>query len=144
MLCCWSSEWAATVEWVGSEGTVEKVRKEDWNAEGRQNTEAKLSKEQAVVTKRKVAAGTGAAIPVAPVYRPPTTNAPQKIALGTATAVKADRVMVSSAAERPGKQVSASQPPRQNIVGLLTRKNRQNISYQLRLGMADRTIRINF
>ena len=134
---CVCREWAATVEWVGSEGQVEKVRKEDWwkAEEGRRLNKAarpaQMAAERAAakpVATEKTAAerlpgptteggqtGLGSAVPVAAPANAPHAAAPVKASAATAEA----------AYRRSSVDTRAN---------LLTRKNRQNITYQLRLG----------
>ncbi len=185
-------EWAATVEWVGSEGAVQKVRKEDWKAEGRLNKAARphqAAAERAAVKQpspektagkkgmEKPAAASGAetatnfigvARPVVEaVGRPaiekinrPTIDVTRRPSGGT----EADGRPLFEAAGRPSVEAAGRLPVEaagrptveavgrptveavkrptmekrlgsvENIVNLLTRKNRQNVTYQLRLG----------
>ncbi len=207
-------EWAATVEWVGSEGAVQKVRKEDWKAEGRLNkaarphqaaaerqpspekTAGKKGMEKPAAASVVVGAETtnfmGVARPVVEavgrpaiekIYRPPVdaTRRPLFVAeadgrpsieaagrlpveaaerlpakaAGRLPVEAAERLPVDAAGSLPVKaagrpsveavgrpSIEAVQRPTiekrlgsvENIVNLLTRKNRQNVSYQLRLG----------
>ncbi len=188
-------EWAATVEWVGSEGAVQKVRKEDWKAEGRLNKAARphqAAAERAAAVKQPIPEKTfgkkgmekpvaatvvvgaektnfiGVARPVVEavgrpaiekIYRPPVdaTRRPsaEAEAAGRLPVEAAGRLPVEAAgrlpveaAGRPSVEavgrptVEAVKRPTmekrlgsvENIVNLLTRKNRQNVTYQLRLG----------
>ncbi len=187
-------EWAATVEWVGSEGAVQKVRKEDWKAEGWLNKAARphqAAAERAAVrqpipektagkkgTEKQVAASVvdgaettnfmGVARPVVEaVGRPPVdaTRRPSVVAevdgrppleaagrlpveaAGRLPVEAAGRLPVEAAGRLPVEAAgrptveAVKRPPVEkrlgsveNIVNLLTRKNRQNVSYQLRLG----------
>ncbi len=213
-------EWAATVEWVGSEGTVQKVRKEDWKAEGRLNKAARPHQAAAerqpipektagkkgmekpaaasVVVGTETANFMGVARPfveavgrpaIEKINRPPVdaTRRPSVEADGRPSLEAAGRLPVEAvgrvpveaagrpsveaagrpsveAAGRPSVEAAGRLPVEavgrppvetvgrpsveavkrptvekrlgsvENIVNLLTRKNRQNVSYQLRLG----------
>ncbi len=195
-------EWAATVEWVGSEGAVQKVRKEDWKAEGRLNkaarphqaaaeraavkqpipekTAGKKGMEKPATASVVVGAETtnfmGVARPfvesvgrpeIEKIYRPPVdaTRRPSVVAeadgrpsleaAGRLPVEAAERLPVEAAgrlhveaAGRPSVEAvgrpsieAVKRPTKEkglgsveNIVNLLTRKNRQNVTYQLRLG----------
>jgi hypothetical protein len=200
-------EWAATVEWVGSEGAVQKVRKEDWKAEGRLNKAArphlaaaeraavkqqspektttnfmgvarpvmeavgrpaieKINRPPVDATRRpSVEAEAAGRLPVEAAGRPtvegtgrlhveaagrlPTEAAgrPSFGAVGRLPVEAAGR-LPTEAAGRPSVEAvgrpsieSVKRPTKEkrlgsveNIVNLLTRKNRQNVTYQLRLG----------
>ncbi len=184
-------EWAATVEWVGSEGAVQKVRKEDWKAEGRLNKAARphqAAAERAAVKQQSPEKTTtnfmGVARPVLEAVGRPAIekiNRPSVDATGRPSVVAdadgrpsleaagrlpveaagrlpveaagrlpveaAGRLPVEAAGRLPVEAVgrpsveAVKRPTKEkrlgsveNIVNLLTRKNRQNVTYQLRLG----------
>jgi hypothetical protein len=184
-------EWAATVEWVGSEGAVQKVRKEDWKAEGRLNkaarpyqaaaeraavkqpvpekTAGKKGMEKSVVDGAQTTNFMGVVRPVvkavgrpeiekinrSPVdatRRPSSAEAeadgrPSFEAVGRPSVETVGRPTVEAAEGLPVEAVgrptveAVKRPTKEkrpgsveNIVNLLTRKNRQNVTYQLRLG----------
>jgi hypothetical protein len=106
---------------VGSEGIVEKVARDEWKG-----ARAKMADPEKMAAKKKPV-GRGSAVPVAP-------GAAQKpaAALLTATAVNVGRADRGEAVPVPVPR----QPTGNSIISLLTRKNRQNIAYHVRLGIA--------
>ena len=131
-------EWEATVEWVGSEGTVEKVKKEDWRAETRRNKAARPAEKAA--DKRKVPDNVGTvqvAVQRAAPLQAEERVAAEKVVLVKAVPVNAGSVngVAAAGVETAGKVAGGRRPSGPNILSLLTRKNRQNITYQLRLGI---------
>jgi hypothetical protein len=132
-----SREWAATVEWLGSEGTVEKVRKEDWKAAARLNNKAAaVSRQMASHKAKPVAEKMSAGKPQSEVnsFKGEAVSVKAGVPAASVQRVARPEAVTSAATGRSATVARPAVAAAENIVNMPGRRNRQNISYQLRLG----------